>query len=116
MAPRSLPAHRLAEVVCALPGGAGLRELGYIPHAPTVRQPGKEQKRYLRWTDPARGGPAVIYFEKADFWFVRTEDLASLGDLPAGITTTGGRQHHARFPVSPQATDQILRGARRIKQ
>ena len=86
----------------------GLRELGYIPHPPTPRHPGGEQKRYLRWTDPARGGPAVIYLDKTDLWFVTKEDLATLSDLPAGTTSIGGRQHNVRFPVTPQASDQIL--------
>jgi len=47
----------------------------------------------------------VIYLDQADLWFVRTEDLATLGDLSAGTTTFGGRQHNVRFPVSPQTTD-----------
>jgi hypothetical protein len=34
----------------------GLHKLGSI-------YPGNENKRYLRWTDPARGDPAVIYLE-----------------------------------------------------
>jgi hypothetical protein len=93
----------------------GLRELGFIPHVAQSDNPATRNK-YLRWTDPARGSKAVMYFEKADFWFVRTEDLDTLGDLPAGTTTLGGRQHNVRFPISPQATEQILLGAQRIKR
>jgi hypothetical protein len=86
----------------------GLRELGYLPHTPAARHPGSQQTRYLRWTDPARGGPAVIYLETGSLCFVRTEDLTALADLSAGTTTLGGRHHNARFPISPQTTDQIL--------
>jgi hypothetical protein len=94
----------------------GLRALGYVPHTPVPRQPGNRPEQYLRWTDPTRGGPAVIYFKKADLWFVRTEDLTTLSDLPAGTTTLGGRQHNVRFPVTPHASGEILQGAQRLKR
>ena len=93
----------------------GLSELGYIPHIPAVRQAGGAPTQYLRWTDPSRGGPAVIYFQAGSLWFVRTEDLTALADLPAGTTTLGGRQHNVHFPISPHTTDQILLAARRVK-
>lgn len=94
----------------------GLRELGYIPHAPQVRKPGKQPEPYLRWTDPARGGPAVVYFDTLNFWFVRKDDLEILGDLPAGQATVGGRTHNVKFTISAESTGQILQGARRVKR
>jgi hypothetical protein len=35
---------------------------------------------------------------------------------PQPWSALGGRQHNVRFPVSPQTTEQILLGARRIKR
>lgn len=94
----------------------GLRKLGYIPHVPQVRTPGKQPELYLRWTDPARGGPAVIYFDALNFWFVRKEDLEALGDLPSGQITLGGRNHSVKFTIGAESTEQILQGAQHIKR
>jgi hypothetical protein len=92
----------------------GLIELGFVPHAPEVRKAGKEPEPYLRWTDPARGGTAVLYFDTKNLWFVKKEDMGKLRDL-GGKATLDGRSHNVKFIMTSMSVTVILDGARRIK-
>jgi hypothetical protein len=67
----------------------GLRDLGYVLVAPTVRVPGKEPESYLRFLDPARAGAAVGYLTPQNISFTR--DRKELENKQGGrvIPSTG---------------------------
>jgi hypothetical protein len=92
----------------------GLLELGYVPSAPAVRKPGKAPEPYLSWTDPVRGGPAVIRFDTKNLWFIRREDLRPLADS-GGTLTQDDRRHNVHFTIGEDNTEAILDSARLIK-
>ncbi len=94
----------------------GLRALGYIPHAPQVRTAGKLPEPYLRWTDPARRGPTVIYFGTRNLWFVREDDIKTLSDLFGDNVAFGRRNHNIKVTISAESIEPILRAAERIKR
>ncbi len=92
----------------------GLADLGYLPSAPAVRKPGKAPEPYLSWTDPVRGGPAVIRFDTKNLWFIRREDLQPLADT-GGELTEDDRRHNVRFTIGEDTVRAILDAARLIK-
>lgn len=92
----------------------GLSSLGYQPHPPAVRKPGKQPEPYLSWTDPVRGGPTVIRFDTTNLWFIRREDLEPLAAIPGGQITRDDRRHNTRFAVSDVGP--ILQAARAVKR
>lgn len=66
----------------------GLRDLGYVLVAPTVRTPGKRAEPYLRFLDPARPGPAVGYLNSQNISFtLDRKELA--GEQGARVMSTG---------------------------
>lgn len=93
----------------------GLRDIGYKPHAPATRKPGKRPEPYIRWTDSARGGPAVIYLTSTTVRLARKDDVKTLGSPPATSTTIPGRGRDTIL-VCVANTGQILRAARRLKR
>lgn len=92
----------------------GLNDLGYQPHTPAVRKPGKQPEPYLSWTDPVRGGPAVIRFD-TNLWFIRREDLEPLTAIPGGQTTRDNRRHNVHFAISDDNISAIIQAARAVK-
>jgi hypothetical protein len=93
----------------------GLRDMGYKPHSPATRKPGKRPEPYIRWTDPARGGPAVIYLTSTTVRLARKDDAETLGSPPTTSTTIAGTGQDTIL-VSVANTGQILRAARRLKR
>jgi hypothetical protein len=87
---------------------AGLNHLGYEPHSPRTRAFGRQPEPYLRWTDPGRRGPAVIYCSATDFWFTRN------ANQPANGPTAANRQI-AKIPISGDTARHILQAAQKAK-
>src|SRR5258706_16059282 len=68
----------------------GLKALGYLLVAPTVRVQGKAPESYLRFLDPARPGAAIGYLTPQNISFTRDREL--LANEPGGRVIPSTRE------------------------